>query len=97
MIIKYIGRVLLLTVFLFLCLGAAAIAGAWLLLCIVFAPFGKRGINIALSFDQLFNCVTGGDMDETLSQRAARKRNEGVRWAKGLCDILNWIDPGHCP
>jgi len=93
---KYILRRILLLIFLLLCWLAAFIAGAWLLLCIVFSPNGRRGINIVLAYDQLFNAVTGGDMDETLSQRAARLRKEDVRWAKVLCKFLNWLDEGHC-
>lgn len=88
-------RRLLLTIFLAACLLASQLAALWLMMCILFAPNGKRGMNIVLSHDQLFNCVTGGDMDETLSHRANRLK-ASQRWACILCKLLDKLDKGHC-
>ena len=95
MVAKYIIRRLLLTIFLAACLLASQLAALWLMMCIIFAPNGKRGMNIVLSHDQLFNCVTGGDMDEMLSSRATRL-SANRRWARMLCKFLNALDKGHC-
>lgn len=55
------------------------------------------GLLSAVAFDQLFNTASGGNEDETISERAARLRKDGVRWACVLCKLLNWLDDGHCP
>lgn len=90
-----VTRRIWLVIFLIACMLSALIANIWLMLCIIFSPNGKRGMDIALAHDQLFNCVTGGNMDETLSSRAARLRaNRG--WARMLCKVLNALDKGHC-
>lgn len=90
-----IARRLLLTIFLLACLLASQIAALWLALCILFSPNGKRGMDIVLAHDQLFNCVTGGDMDETLSSRANRLKATR-QWACVLCKLLDKLDKGHC-
>lgn len=95
--VMILRRQLWLTLFLILGVLGAIIAAVWMLLAIVFSPLGQRGWVIAVAFDQLFNAATGGDEDETLSERAARLRKDGVRWACVLCKFLNWLDDGHCP
>lgn len=49
--------------------------------------------NILVSLDQLGNVLLGGDPDETISSRAAKRQHLFVyRW---LAWLLEWIDPGH--
>jgi len=91
-----IRRQILLFIFAALGLIAAVVAIAWLLLAIIFAPFAQRPWTIAIAFDQLFNATTGGNEDETLSERAARLRKSNVRWACVLCEFLDGLDKGHC-
>jgi len=93
---KFILRRILLIIFLLLGIIAAVVAAAWMLMAIIFSPNGKRALNIALAHDQMFNAVTGGDMDETLSERAARLQKSNVRWACVLCKFLDDLDKGHC-
>jgi hypothetical protein len=52
--------------------------------------------NRLVSLDQNVNTAFGGDPDETISSRAAKRCAEGALWAKVLCKFLNWVDPGHC-
>lgn len=49
--------------------------------------------NILIAFDQLVNAILGGDPDETISSRAA-KRSTQFGWYQ-LSLILETIDPGH--
>lgn len=57
----------------------------------------KRYIwNILLTIDQGINTILGGDPDETISSRAAKRRKEGARWACILCKFLNIFDKNHC-
>ena len=89
-------RRLLLTVFLVVGVAGCILSVVWMLACIIFAPNSKRGMHIALAYDQLGNATTGGDMDETISSRAGRLRKEGKGWACVLCKLLDWLDKGHC-
>lgn len=64
---------------------------------------GKYLVNILIGVDQLFNALSGGDPDETISSRIGRmKRDNGgsvpLRFpvAKLLDKILEDIDPNHC-
>lgn len=50
-------------------------------------------INLLVSIDQLGNTILGGDPDETLSSRAAKK-SHAWGWHQ-LGQFLEWIDPGH--
>lgn len=92
----HLRRRLLLLVFLIVGVFGALIAAVWLLACVVFSPYGRRPIAIALGFDQLANAATGGNEDETISTRAGRLRKEGRGWACVLCKLLDWLDPQHC-
>lgn len=49
-----------------------------------------------LALDMLGNAVLGGSVDETISSRAGRLARQGSYVAKGLCVMLNRVDPGHC-
>lgn len=51
-------------------------------------------INVAIAVDQLFNALLGGDLDETLSSRAAKLAKAGLRWPARLIDLL--LGRGHC-
>lgn len=49
--------------------------------------------NILISLDQLLNTVLGGDPDEVLSSRIAKRQDVWI-WRQ-LGAVLEWIDPGH--
>jgi hypothetical protein len=51
--------------------------------------------NNLVAEDQVWNARTGGDPDETISSRAAKRRKD-CRFCRWLCTVLDWIDPGHC-
>jgi len=55
----------------------------------------QYGFKMLVSFDQTGNTILGGDEDETVSSRAGKRQHEQA-WAKGLCNILDKVDPGHC-
>jgi hypothetical protein len=59
-------------------------------------PILRYLLNLLILLDQAGNTLTGGSPNETISERAAKARNEGKEWGCGLCRILNWINPGHC-
>lgn len=89
-------RRLLLTAFLLIGIVGCIVSAVWMLVCILFAPNSKRGMHIALAYDQLANATTGGDVDETISSRAGRLKKEGRGWACVLCKVLDWLDKDHC-
>lgn len=49
--------------------------------------------NVLIGIDQLANAILGGDPDETISSRAA-KRSHVWGWHV-LGRLLEFIDPGH--
>ncbi|MDO8931477.1 MAG: hypothetical protein Q7U97_03705 [Rhodocyclaceae bacterium] len=51
--------------------------------------------NVLVGIDQLANAIAGGDPDETISSRAA-KRRQTCKACDWLCRILEKIDPRHC-
>lgn len=51
--------------------------------------------NVLVAIDQLVNTLAGGDPDETISSRAA-KRRASCRFCRALCRLLDRVDPGHC-
>lgn len=57
---------------------------------------GRYFMNYAVLLDEAANTVLGGSPNETISERAAKARNEGRKWGCVLCRFLNWINPGHC-
>lgn len=95
-LIASLKRRLLLLVFLVVGLFGVCLATVWMLVCIVFAPNGKRSWHIAIALDQLANATTGGNEDETISSRAGRLQREGRGWACVLCRLLDWLQKDHC-
>lgn len=51
--------------------------------------------RLAISLDQLANTTFNGSMDETISSRAGRHKND-EKWACLLCKLLDKLDPNHC-
>lgn len=52
--------------------------------------------NLLISVDQFANTALGGDPDETISSRAHKAKLAGKWWGQHLCNLLNWLDSGHC-
>jgi len=50
--------------------------------------------NILISLDQLINTILGGDPDETISSRCAKKRDTS-RFCYYFCKLLDKIDKNH--
>lgn len=48
--------------------------------------------NLLLCLTQTLNAILGGDPDESLSSRCAKKHP----WAAAVIDRLFWFDPRHC-
>ncbi|TCK87376.1 hypothetical protein [Paraburkholderia sp. BL9I2N2] len=59
-------------------------------------PILRYLLNLLILLDQAGNTLAGGSPNETISERAAKARNEGKEWGCVLCKVLNWINPGHC-
>lgn len=59
-------------------------------------PILRYLLNWLILLDQAGNTLTGGSPNETISERAAKARNEGKKWGCVLCKVLNWVNPGHC-
>ena len=58
---------------------------------------GNYLIRVLTVFDIMVQVlVFDGDPHETISDRAALRRQKGVRWGCVLCHALDWINPGHC-
>lgn len=62
----------------------------------------KYLLNIAISIDQLFNTVLGGDPDEVYSSRLGKlklRHGGSIPWSRPFAKIIDWgldkIDPGH--
>lgn len=55
----------------------------------------RYGWNLLIAIDQLGNTLLGGDPDETISSRTAKRVGE-QRWAYWLCRALHWFDKDHC-
>lgn len=55
--------------------------------------------HVLVSFDDFWNVVTGGQIDETISARVGRVAKDPVRKHKLLAVVLNhaldWIQPNH--
>ena len=55
------------------------------------------GKNLLIAVDQLINAVIGGYCDETLSSRAWRWAQNGVRaWPRSFIDRLFFWEQNHC-
>lgn len=57
---------------------------------------GRYLLNFAILLDEAANTILGGSPNETISERAAKARNAGRKWGCALCQLLGWINPGHC-
>lgn len=55
-----------------------------------------KATSIALMIDELANVDVNGQVEQTISTRAARAQLRGRRWGCLLCGILDKLDPGHC-
>ncbi|CAH2606132.1 conserved exported protein of unknown function (plasmid) [Rhodovastum atsumiense] len=70
--------------------------------CRACAFIRKGALNLALALDRFANALLMGSANETLSQRTARARAAGHRWASVACAVLTWAanrlgTPGdHC-
>jgi hypothetical protein len=53
-------------------------------------------MNFLILLDEALNTLAAGSPNETVSERAAKARNEGRKWGCVLCGFLNRINPGHC-
>jgi hypothetical protein len=82
-------------------LGIAGILGTiistlWLLVSIVFDPYGSRAMKIIKADDMLVNVATGGELGEYVTTRAYQASLQGNRWGCWLCRFLDWLQPNHC-
>ena len=52
---------------------------------------------VLISIDQLVNALLGGMPDETISSRAWRWEQDGIRsWPRKLIDALFFMEKEHC-
>jgi hypothetical protein len=56
----------------------------------------KKGLRIAIGFDQLANVALNGSEDETISSRAYRAMTEKQMWGCVLCRFLDHFEKDHC-
>ena len=55
------------------------------------------GKSVLIALDQLANALLDGWPDETLSSRAWRWEQNGIRsWPRRIIDVLFFFDPEHC-
>lgn len=55
------------------------------------------GKSVLIALDQLANALLDGWPDETLSSRAWRWEQNGIRsWPPRIIDVLFFFDPEHC-
>lgn len=53
--------------------------------------------NVALSFDQTANALTGGDPDESVSSRMGKRVGAGDRgFSYVMCRLMHPFDKNHC-
>lgn len=48
---------------------------------------------VAIALNQFTNALTGGLPDESVSSRVGRARDRGAPVARGVCHVLDWVDP----
>lgn len=53
-------------------------------------------IRLAVAFDEFWNVVFGGFLDETISSRAGRAAHAGKTWGKLLAGALGFFFRNHC-
>ena len=76
-----------------ICAAAGFFAYLWMIIAALAGS--KRGWQIAVGFDQLFNVATGGCEDETISSRAYKAALRGDQWGIVVNGFLEKLDPGH--
>lgn len=86
-------RLFLLFIF-FVCQLAHIVASLWMLVGITVGS--ARAWRIAVAYDRTMNAATGGSDRETISSRAYRGSNEGVRRWCVLCRFLDLLQKDHC-
>lgn len=60
-------------------------------------PRGQYIKNVLIAIDQFFNAAIGGYCDETMSSRAYRWEQDGVRaWPRRVIDRLFFWEKQHC-
>lgn len=62
--------------------------------CIFTNP--DKAWNIAKMIDETGNVDANGQVNMTISKRAALARNKNRRWGCVLCWVLDHIQPNHC-
>jgi hypothetical protein len=63
------------------------------------AIFGNesRALNIAVGYDCAYNGLFGGEEQQTISTRTGNGLIEGLRWAKFVAPIIDFLfGAGHC-
>ena len=50
-------------------------------------------LAVSMGFNQLFNVLTGGNPDMSVSARAGYARDKGAKLGAGVCHLLDWLDP----
>jgi hypothetical protein len=53
-------------------------------------------MRVGRSISRVLNTITGGAEEDTLSERAFDRSNEGRRWACVLCRFLDVFEKDHC-
>lgn len=56
----------------------------------------RKALSIAYMVDQTANVDANGRIDETISARAARARNNKRPWGCVLCRLLDAVQSNHC-
>lgn len=55
-----------------------------------------RAWHILLGYDILGNCSLNDYLIQSISERAAKARRDGKKWACIACDFLDFFDRKHC-
>lgn len=55
----------------------------------------QRLLDFLYNEDRALASLAGAPAQETISSEAGRLDHQEY-WATVLCDVLNWIQPGHC-
>lgn len=56
----------------------------------------QKAFDIAYALDEAANVGLNGAVNTTISARAGRASIRGRKWGCWLCDVLDWLQPGHC-
>lgn len=92
--VKTIISILIKIGIMLVCFIAANLSLAYMFITIT--GNSPRWRQVAIGFDQTGNAVLGGNVDETLSSRAARSMMRGEKWGCVLCKLLDYVDKDHC-